>query len=213
MPVSATSMLTASSVAVASHARPSLPRGVLDGVVDQVVDDLADGLLVGEDHGLVVQPARVERRGSRFLVCGAAAVRLDARFQHRDQVQRSVVEDLLARLEPGQAEQVEDQLVEPLGLLVDSLEEPGVDRLVVEGPVQQGLGVGLDRGQRRLELVGGVGDEVLPHPLEPAQLGDVVEDETAPGDGWPGRGVPRTDRNRLWPREAGSRPGRVSSPS
>ena len=123
--------------------------------------------------------ARLERQ-AQVLGLGAAAVGLDARLQHRDQAKRPVVEDLLAPLEPGQAEQVEDQLVESLDLLVDSLEESDVDRLVVEGPIEQGLGVGLDRGQGRLELVGGVGDEVLPHPLEPAQLGHVVEDEHGP---------------------------------
>ena len=48
-----------------------------------------------------------------------------------------MLEDLLARLESSQAQEVEDQLVEPLDLLVDALEEPDVDRLVVEGPVER----------------------------------------------------------------------------
>ncbi len=91
-----------------------------------------------------------------------------------------MLENLLARLDSGQAQEVENQLVEPLGLLIDSLEEPGVDGLVVKGPVHEGFGIGLDGGEWRLELVGCVGDEVLPHPLEPAELGHVVEDEDGP---------------------------------
>ena len=82
------------------------------------------------------------------LGLGPAPVGLDARLDHRRDRQRAVVEDLVARLQPGQAEQVEDQLVEPVGLLLDPVEEPDVDVLVVQGPVEQGLGVRLDRGQR-----------------------------------------------------------------
>ena len=89
-------------------------------------------------------------------------------------------------------------------------EEPDVDRLVVQRPVEQGLGVCLDRGQRRLELVRGVGDEVLPHPLEPAELGDVVEDQHGPRRRRAGQGRCRAPtRYRSWPRSEPSRPGSV----
>ena len=103
----------------------------------------------------------------RFLVC-AVAVRLHARFQNRYQVKRPVLENLLARLDPGEGEEVENQLVESFDLFFDTLQEAGIDRLVVEGPVEQSLGVGFDRRQGRLELVRRVGHEVLPHALEPA---------------------------------------------
>ena len=95
-------------------------------------------------------------------------------------------EELLARIESSQAEHVQDQLVQPVHLLVDPFQEAEVHRLVVEGPVDQCLRVRLDRGERGLELVGGVGDEILPHPLEPAKVSHVVEDQHGPR-----RGIPR----------------------
>ena len=118
-----------------------------------------------------------------------------------------MLEELLARLEPGQAEHVQDQLVEPLDLLVDPFQEPAVDRLVVEGPVEQGLRVGLDRGQRGLELVRRVGDEVLPHPLEAAEVGDVVEDEHGPRRGLPGQGSAADRQDPRLAADGTSRPG------
>jgi hypothetical protein len=77
----------------------------------------------------------------------------------------------------SQAEQVEDQLVEPVGLLLDPVQKTDVDVFIMERPVEQRLGVCLDRRQRGLQLVRDVRHEVLPHPLEPAELGDVVKDQ------------------------------------
>ena len=123
-----------------------------------------------------------------------------------------MLEELLARLEPGQAEQVQDQLVEPLDLLVDPFQEPAVDRVVGEGPVEEGLGIGLDRRQRGLELVRRVGDEVLPHPLEAAEVGDVVEDEHGPRGRAARAAASRGPTSiRGWLRDGASRPGRSTS--
>ena len=54
-------------------------------------------------------------------------------------------------------------------------EAAGRGRLV-ESAVAQGLGVAADGGERRLELVGDVGDEVPPHVGHAGQLGGVAGD-------------------------------------
>ena len=70
-------------------------RCVLDRVVDQVVDDLADGFLIREDQRFGLDVADLERQ---FQVLGlrAASVRLNTRFQNRNQVKRAVFEDFVA---------------------------------------------------------------------------------------------------------------------
>ena len=197
----------------AGHADLSSQRRVLDRVVDQVVEDLPDRLLVGQDQSLSIQAAGI--KGERqVLGFRPTPMPLKARLERGNQTQRSVLEELLARIESSQAEHVQDQLVQPVHLLVDPFQEAEVHRLVVEGPVDQCLRVRLDRGERGLELVGGVGDEILPHPLEPAKVSHVVEDQHGPRRGIPrqGKGVPRTERIRDGPRSAASRRGNATSP-
>ena len=70
---------------------------VLDRVVDQVVDDLADGFLIREDQRFGLDVADLERQ-VQVLGFRAASVRLNTRFQNRDQVKRTVVEDFMAGL-------------------------------------------------------------------------------------------------------------------
>ena len=200
IPVSATSTATRSSARARQLTRTEPPSGVyLIALSIRLSSDLADGLLVGQ------RPA--SRSSSAPEVEGQVEVLGRRRGRGGVSTQSSSTGTTASgwwskiswpRLEPGQAEQVEDQLVEPLGLLVDPLEEPDVDVLVVEGPVEEGLGIGLDRGQRRLELVRGVGDEVLPHPLQAAELGDVVEDQDGARRGVAGqRGAVHRQEPRL----------------
>src|SRR5262245_11753868 len=47
----------------------------------------------------------------------------------------------------------------------------------MERPVDERLGVRLDRRERRLELVRRIGDEVLSHALEPPEFSHIVEYE------------------------------------
>jgi len=60
---------------------------------------------------------------------------------------------LVARFDSGQAEQIEDQRVQPLSLFLNALEESTAVFDVVNPALQQRLDAGGDYGQRRLELV------------------------------------------------------------
>ena len=106
----------------------------------------------------------------------------------------SVLEDLLSRLEAGEAQEVEDQLVEPLGLLVDPLEEPSIDGLVVKSPVHQRLGIGLDEASGVLSSCDALATKSW--RMRSSRRSSVTswKTKTAPVDGWPGRGLPRTER-------------------
>ena len=58
----------------------------------------------------------------------------------------------------------------------DGQEAPG--RLpVVARSTEERLGVALDGGERRAQLVRDVGHEIAPDDLEPPELGDVVQHE------------------------------------
>ena len=103
------------------------------------------------------------------------------RLDHRGDSQRTVVVHLLTGFEPCEAEKIEDQFVESLGLLLDPAEETYIHDLIMESSIQECLGVCLDRGEGGLQLVGDVGDEVLPHAFEASQVGNIVEDKHRAG--------------------------------
>ena len=83
----------------------------------------------------------------------------------------------LPGLDPGQPQQVVGQPREPHRVLADDLEEALLLRGALEVALQQGLGEPADRGQRRLQLVGEVRDEVAADPFERVESRDIHEDE------------------------------------
>ena len=121
------------------------------------------------------------------LRLGPRLVPLQAVGDRRVQRHRLELQPELARLDPGQAEQVQDQRVQPVRLCVDLRQERPRASGSSAAPSMQRLDGRLDDGQRRLQLVRDVGDEVLPEPLQPAQLGGVVEHHDRPGGGRPGQ--------------------------
>ena len=86
-----------------------------------------------------------------------------------------------AALDARQVEQLVDHLDEVAGLdldLADPVAHPiGIAIFELAGLARQRLGQQADRRERRPELVRQVVDELRPDPLEPAQLGDVLEEQ------------------------------------
>ncbi len=70
--------------------------------------------------------------------------------------------------------------MQAVALAGDLFEKMAAMLRVVHGPVEKRFDAHLDDGQRRLQFVGDVGDELLAQPFEPAQLGGVVQDEHGP---------------------------------
>ena len=147
-------------------------RGVLDRVVDQVDQDLDEPVVIGGDGD------QARRHGAGEPDASARRPRPDD-GHHR-------VDDLVERgrrqrqrdppeLDVRQLGEVADEAPEPLGVAKDDLEEfPRVLRLF-ERPLEQGLEIAVNGGERRAELVGHVRHELGAHVLEPPQLGHVVE--------------------------------------
>ncbi len=106
----------------------------------------------------------------------------------------STTRDRAAALDPRQVEQLADHLDEVAGLdldLADPIAHLGRDGVAdLVGLAVQRLGQEADRRQRRSQLVGQVVDELGPDPLEPAELGDILEDQP----GATGRRAPRPDQ-------------------
>ena len=84
-------------------------------------------------------------------------------------------------LERGQREQVLDQALHARRLLAHELQEARALPLV-ELELLQRLDEAADHGQRRLELVRHVGDEVAPHARHRLELRDVARDQELLGD-------------------------------
>ncbi len=74
----------------------------------------------------------------------------------------------------GQGEQILDDRADPLGMPDDPTSEVGTV-LGWDLGVEQSLGEATDGGQRRLQLVRDVGDELGPHPAQTAHEGQIRE--------------------------------------
>ncbi len=85
-------------------------------------------------------------------------------------------------LQPRQRQQVVDQAGHARRLVLHDLQEMVARRGVVPGRAAQRLDEARDRGERRSELMAGIGDEVGPHAVDAAGLALVLEhDDEEPG--------------------------------
>ena len=168
--------------------RPSLRRGEddlhraagaveLHRVVHEVDDDLLQPATVGLDDELfrtLDRHRETEPLVTRRELGGDVAA-------ERGDVERPLVELRRAGLDQREVGEILDQPRHPLGVALDRAEEPlarlGRPLRVLE---QRQRG-GLDRRQRRAQLVRDVGHELLPQPLQPLEAGDVEEDHHDPG--------------------------------
>ena len=116
----------------------------------------------------VILPRREQRREG-----GAHAVH---QVRHHDPAGGRQV---LGQLDARQAEQVVDQPVHALRLLGHDAEELGLRRRVIGGGAAQRVDEADQAGQRRAQLVAGIGDEIRPHPLDrpvPRAVGEHGDD-------------------------------------
>ena len=113
---------------------------------------------------------------------------------------------VLAHLHARERQQIVDQARHALGLLAHDLEEALARLRVVLGAPCSVSTKPLQRGQRRAQLVAGVGDEIGAHARQPVLLAEVAEgDEQRRA----AAGAPATGRGaRRWPAGA-ARPARA----
>ena len=151
--------------------RPPVGR-VAERIVEQVGEDLAHRVEIGVDR------VRRRARGRARAPPGAARPGRPARSTTRAPRRRHRPRCRSAASGPDsmrdRSSRSSTSRCIRRALLRIVAEEPagglGVGRVA-----QQGLGVARDRGERGLELVRDVGDEVPAHRLEPADLGEVVQ--------------------------------------
>ena len=147
---------------------------VLDRVVDQIDEHLSQAVAVG----VCVGRAGRDGGGERQAPLGRAIVQdLDHVVDHGVDGDGAQAQRHAPELEVGEGEQVVDQAAEALGMTVDHLQEAERRLATLACRPEQRLGVSLDRRERGAQLVRDVRDEVPPHGLETAQLGDVVQHE------------------------------------
>ncbi len=128
-----------------------------EGVAEQVGEDLAQ-----------LQGVAADGRGTVCVQSDLAPGSAGAGVLHRVARERGDVDRLAVSLrllvEPREREQVLHQHAHPCGLFLDPAHRPRVARGVARCAHPEQLGVAADRGERRAQLVGGVGEE-LAQPL------------------------------------------------
>ena len=85
--------------------------------------------------------------------------------------------DMRLHLDAAQRHEIIDQTAHPAGLLVHDLKEAVARRLIVAGGTLQGFDEAGERGQRRAQLVAGIGDEIHADAVGAAALAEVVKGE------------------------------------
>ena len=161
------------AVAVHHDLHPPARRRVAQGVVEQDQHDLLDAGRVGPTStGAGRPPARRGRRPARAARGTRGATTTSATA--RPGPPRSITSGQRAGVEARQLELLLHQPLEPGGLLGHRREELAAVALADPIPLQQ-LEEPLQRGDRGLELMGDVGHEVAPGPLQPPLLGDVAK--------------------------------------
>ena len=157
MPVSVTSKRTAAASSGAFATRSCTDPGVreLDGVLEQVGQHLGDAAEVAHHGGGHVG---FDRAGEdELLALGGEAHVLSHLEHHRPQIELECAHLGVARLDPGEVEQVFDQSQQSLAGTVDVVQQPG---LLGRGlGLAQHLASGQHAGQRRSQLVAHVGEE------------------------------------------------------
>src|SRR5260221_5726099 len=145
--------------------------GVTQSIADEVAEDLLYGIAICQDG-----PVRYVF-DSEFNL-GGAGIFLQGRSSFRKQLARILrthVKLFLARFHSRQHQQVFREAAHAFGVAANDLKE--VASALVHGAIgfQQGLGISLDRRERRTQFVGNVGDEVTPCFFYPLNFGNVMQ--------------------------------------
>ena len=96
------------------------------------------------------------------------------RLSDRDRVN---LERFLSRFDAGQAQQVDNQGVQPIRFVRDALQELLSVDGILRGPIQQGFDAGRDDRERRFQFMRHVGDEILAQTFQTANVGRVMQDQ------------------------------------
>ena len=198
MPLSATSSSTQSLSSESRTCDPTTGLGVLDRVGHQVVDDLGHPLGV-DAHRELLGHGEVEVEAGRS---GRRTRGLDGLLDDRAEVADGEVDRHRGAVALGGVEEVGDQPAEAFGVAVHHaqlLDRVRRERLVL----LEELDVADDRRERRTQLVGDQGDELVLDPERAHEVGDVGVAEGCAGEGTllgphgPGRHRQRSSLRRV----------------
>src|SRR5277367_2731357 len=156
----------------------SARRSVLDGVIEEILQHVA------EQGGIAAHGGQLRGDGdlqSDFLAIGFEQSGFGAGFDEFEQADGGEFQFHFSGFDAGELEQVVGEAREAHGVIADDFQEAAIVFGIVEGAGEKSFGETLDGGERRLEFVGDVGDEVLADALQAAQFGDVVKDDHGSG--------------------------------
>ncbi|HEX7968474.1 MAG TPA: hypothetical protein VF502_09655, partial [Stellaceae bacterium] len=173
--------------------RADLDRGaaaaVFDGVVEQILEHLRQLVGVAQHLGRVGRQVQDDAHVARR---GALLQRVGDGMQHLLDVDTVGRRHMLVHLDARQRQQIVDQPRHALRLLGHDGEEAVARRGVVARRAAQRLDESGERGERRPELVAGIGDEIGAQSLAALDRGQIVEREHGGG----ALGAVRPDRRQ-----------------
>ena len=145
---------------------------VFQGVGDEIVDHLLDLVLVAAHRRQAVGHRQLQRH---LLFLGLVAQRGGQARQHGADIDLARRLGVFLQLDAREREQVADEARHAPALVVHHLQEPVLGLGIVARRAAQGFDAADQGGQRRADLVAGVGDEIDAHLFGAPHGGDVVQ--------------------------------------
>src|SRR6185437_7014901 len=143
-------------------------RSVLHGVVEQVLQDFAQEARIGANRRKIRR--NVSFDDDAFALC-AEQSGLGAQVNHVSDAYGAKLNLELSSFDAG----------ELCGMVANNFQKAAVVLVIFEGTAEEGFGEALNRRERSLEFVRDVGDEILAHAFEAAQLGNVMQYDDGTG--------------------------------
>ena len=165
-------------------------RRVVDGVLDEVAEDVVQLRRIDDERAGVGCDVDAQ------LLLLVAGVRLEVRHEARDRAPSTSHVANSGSSCPASSRARRSRSLTSRSMRVEWrwMISRNLAGFGVVGLVDQRLGVALDGGQRRAQLVRDVGDEVAADLIGAAQVGDVVEDEHGAAAGGDHRRDARDER-------------------
>src|SRR5216684_815060 len=151
---------------------------VLHGIVQQILQNFGETAAVRGD----VRQRLLQIHGDTQVFLGGGALRgFDAALDELGNAQAANLQFQSVAIHFRKHEQIVGEPCQPLRVLENDLEEADSILRIVEGAGEQRFRKTLNRGERRSEFVGNVGNEITAYALELAQLGDVMQHDDRAG--------------------------------
>jgi hypothetical protein len=164
-------------------------RSVLHGVVEEILENFAEQAGIAAHGGKLGRIGKIE---GDIALAGFEKRGGSAAFDEFGDGDGLILNIELSRFDARELQEIVGETAEARGVVANDFKEAAIIFFVLERAAEQRFGEALDGGERRLEFVRDIGDEILADAFEAAELGDVVKHD----HGAIGGGLERFDGRR-----------------